>query len=80
MKTKFALVLSGGGFNGAFQVGALKYISENWKAISGLDTPMKFDIISGVSTGAINGALVAMNELDLLHNLWINQIGKLGAS
>jgi NTE family protein len=80
MKTKFALVLSGGGFNGAFQVGALKYISENWKEISGFDTPMKFDIISGVSTGAINGALVAMNELDLLHNLWINQIGKLGAS
>lgn len=80
MKTKFALVLSGGGFNGAFQVGALKYISQHWKQITGLDTPMKFDIISGVSAGAINGALVAMNELPLLHNLWIHQIAKNGAS
>ncbi|MBI1836434.1 MAG: patatin-like phospholipase family protein [Flavobacteriia bacterium] len=80
MKKKFALVLSGGGFNGAFQVGALRYIRENWKNITGLDTPMKFDIISGVSAGAINGSLVAMNEFDLLHNLWVNQIGKNGAS
>ncbi len=80
MKTKFALVLSGGGFNGAFQVGAIKYISQNWKKITGLETPMKFDIISGVSAGAINGALVAMNELQLLHNLWMNQIAKGGAS
>ncbi len=80
MKTKFALVLSGGGFNGAFQVGALKYISEKWKSISGSDKPMKFDIISGVSAGAINGALVAMNELSLLHDLWVNKIGKNGAS
>lgn len=80
MKTKFALVLSGGGFNGAFQVGALKYISEKWKSISGSDKPMKFDIISGVSAGAINGALVAMNELNLLQDLWVNKIGKNGAS
>ena len=80
MKSKFALVLSGGGFNGAFQVGALKYIQDNWKSITGLDTPMKFDIVSGVSAGAINGALVAMNEMDLLHDLWINRIAKMGAS
>lgn len=78
--TKFALVLSGGGFNGAFQVGSLKYLSDNWRAITGLATPMKFDLISGVSAGAINGALVAMNELSLLHNLWVNKIGRLGAS
>lgn len=31
MKTKIALVLSGGGFNGAFQVGALEYLKQNWK-------------------------------------------------
>ena len=35
-KKKIALVLSGGGFNGAFQVGALNYINENWKKITGL--------------------------------------------
>ncbi len=80
MKTKFALVLSGGGFNGAFQVGALKYLSDNWRAITGLTSPMKFDVISGVSAGAINGALVAMDELSLLHDLWVNRIGRFGAS
>jgi NTE family protein len=80
MKTKFALVLSGGGFNGAFQVGALRYIAEKWRSISGSRKPMKFDIIAGVSAGAINGALVAMDELSLLHDLWVNKIGKNGAS
>ncbi len=80
MKTKFALVLSGGGFNGAFQVGALQQISEKWKSITGLSTPMKFDIVAGVSAGAINGSLVAMNQLDILRDLWVNRIAKLGAS
>lgn len=81
MKTKkIALVLSGGGFNGAFQVGALNYIQENWKKITGLTSPMKFDLIAGVSAGALNGALVAMNKLDLLNDLWINQVGKKGVT
>ncbi|SFT75237.1 NTE family protein [Lishizhenia tianjinensis] len=79
-KKKFALVLSGGGFNGAFQLGALNYINENWKSISGLDSPMKFDLIAGVSVGALNGALLAMNQLDLLNDLWVNQIGRNGVS
>ncbi len=79
-KQKFALVLSGGGFNCAFQLGALNYINKNWKKITGLSTPMKFDIIAGVSGGALNGSLVAMNELALLNDLWIYQIGKKGVS
>jgi NTE family protein len=79
-KQKFALVLSGGGFNCAFQLGALNYINKNWKKITGLSTPMKFDIIAGVSGGALNGSLVAMNELTLLNDLWIHQIGKKGVS
>lgn len=81
MKTqKIALVLSGGGFNGAFQVGALNYIQENWNKITGLTSPMKFDLIAGVSVGALNGALIAMNKLDLLNDLWINKIGKNGVT
>ena len=79
-KKKLALVLSGGGFNGAFQLGALNYIKENWKTITGLDTPMKFDIIAGVSTGALNGSLMAMNQLDVLNDLWLHQIGKKGVT
>ena len=79
-KKKIALVLSGGGFNCAFQLGALNYINENWKKITGLSTPMKFDIIAGVSGGALNGSLVAMNQLPLLNDLWIHQIGRKGVS
>lgn len=81
MKTKYALVLSGGGFNGAFQVGALKYINNNWSKITGgIVEPMKFDIVAGVSAGALNGALVAMNEFELLEALWTETIAKNGAS
>jgi len=79
-KKKFALVLSGGGFNGAFQLGALNYINENWKQITGLTTPMKFDIVAGVSTGSLNGALIAMDKLPLLNDLWVHQIGRNGVS
>jgi NTE family protein len=77
---KIALVLSGGGFNCAFQLGALNYIQKHWKKVTGLSNPMKFDIIAGVSGGALNGALLAMNKLSLLNDLWVNQIGKKGVS
>lgn len=77
---KIALVLSGGGFNGAFQLGALNYISKHWKRISGSTQPMHFDMIAGVSAGALNGALVAMNKLDLLNHLWIDKIGQNGVT
>ena len=77
---KFALVLSGGGFNGAFQLGALNYLHDNWKKITGLSSPMKFDIIAGVSVGAINGSMIAMNKLGTLNQLWLDKIAKKGAS
>ena len=79
-KRKFALVLSGGGFKGAFQLGALNYINENWQKITGLSTPMKFDIIAGVSVGALNGSLLAMDKLSLLNDLWAHQIARNGVS
>ena len=79
-KQRIALVLSGGGFNGAFQLGAINYINKNWKKITGSTAPMKFDIIAGVSTGALNGSLLAMGKLDLLNDLWIHQIGKNGVT
>ncbi len=68
---KYALVLSGGGFKGAFQLGALKHIFANGIPHNdGMDTNVKFDIVVGVSVGALNGALVAMNRFDLLEQLW----------
>ena len=49
---KRALVLSGGTAKGAFQVGMLKGLLEQ-------DSQLDFDIIRGVSVGALNGAFLA---------------------
>lgn len=54
---KTALVLSGGGARGAYQVGVLKAVAE----ITGLqENP--FDIVSGLSAGAINGMWLASHD------------------
>ena len=79
-KKKYALVLSGGGFNGAFQLGAINYINDHWEKITGLKSKMKFDLIAGVSVGAINGSVIATNQLGLLNDLWLEKIAKNGAS
>ena len=57
MNQKTALILSGGGARGAYQVGVLKGLSEI------LPEKMKspFDILSGSSAGAINCAHLATN-------------------
>lgn len=70
MKTKFALVLSGGGFKGAFQAGALNYLKENWHLINPEGGEMKFDIIAGVSVGSLNGAMMAMDKQGEMNKLW----------
>ncbi|MGB3799017.1 MAG: patatin-like phospholipase family protein, partial [Lewinella sp.] len=67
---KIALVLSGGGFKGAFQVGALQYLRENWDQIAPQRPPLSFDIVAGVSVGSLNGLLVASNQFDRLVQLW----------
>lgn len=77
---KYALVLSGGGFNGAFQLGAINYLHDNWKRLTGSEGQMKFDIIAGVSVGAINGSMLAMNKLGKLNQLWYEKIAKNGVS
>jgi NTE family protein len=70
MKKKYALALSGGGFKGAYQLGALRYIRENWKEITGQPETMHFDIVAGVSVGALNGALIASQQFEALEQLW----------
>ncbi|MEE9382116.1 MAG: patatin-like phospholipase family protein [Nannocystaceae bacterium] len=47
------LVLSGGGARGAYEIGVLRYVREKLK----IDT--HFDVITGTSVGAINGAYLA---------------------
>ena len=66
MKTKQALVLSGGGFKGAFQMGALDYLRENGL----IDASPHFDVIAGISAGALNGAFIATQQYDQLKDIW----------
>lgn len=58
---KRALVLGGGGTLGAYQMGA-------WKALRELG--LSFDIVTGTSIGALNGAFVVMDKYDLAIQLW----------
>ena len=62
MAKKVALVLSGGGAKGAFQCGAEKYARE----VKGYH----WDIIAGVSVGALNGAMLAMKKYTRLFEIW----------
>jgi NTE family protein len=72
MNQKTALVLSGGGARGAYQAGVLKGLSE----ILPEKNQSPFQIISGVSAGAINSAKLACdiesfsNATEKLHYLW----------
>lgn len=52
-RPKVGLVLSGGGARGAYEVGVLRYIRERIRGEA------RFDIITGSSIGAINGAYIA---------------------
>ena len=62
MTKKTALVLSGGGAKGAFECGAEKYARE----VKGYH----WDIIAGVSVGALNGAMLAMGKYQRLFEIW----------
>jgi NTE family protein len=64
MMSKVALVLSGGGARGAFQFAAEKYARE----VKGY----RWDLIAGVSVGALNGAMLAMEKYGRLEDLWAN--------
>ena len=66
MEIKHALVLSGGGFKSAFQIGVLDYLREN----GFIDVEMHFDVIAGISAGALNGAFIATQQYDQLQNIW----------
>lgn len=52
-RPKIGLVLSGGGARGAYEVGVLRYIRERLRGET------RFDVITGSSIGALNGAYVA---------------------
>lgn len=56
-----ALVLSGGGSKGSYQIGV-------WKALRELN--IKFDIVTGTSVGALNGAMIVQNDYRKAISIW----------
>jgi NTE family protein len=63
---KTALVLTGGGAKGAFQFGAEQYARE----VKGYE----WDVIAGVSVGALNGTMLAMHKYRELEELWTSDL------
>lgn len=59
-KQKIAIVLSGGGARGAYQAGVMKGLGEILP-----EEKLHFDIISGVSAGAINASYLAASSHDM---------------
>lgn len=59
---KRGICLSGGGSLGSYELGVLKRLKEK---------NITFDVVTGTSIGAINGAFVCMNEIDTLEKLWV---------
>jgi len=55
------IVLEGGGAKGAFQVGAIRALKE---------LNIDYNVVVGASIGAINGAFIAMDDIDLLESVW----------
>jgi predicted acylesterase/phospholipase RssA len=76
-----AIVLSGNGSNGAYEVGVLKALLQGVSQ-STQKRPFQPEIYTGTSVGAFNAAIMVSEseESDLaaiekLENIWVNQIG-----
>ncbi len=63
MPVKRAVVFSGGGAKGGYQIGA-------WKALNELNYIP--DIVTGTSVGALNGALMALGKYEEALSIWEN--------
>ena len=60
---KTAVVLAGGGSRGAYQIGA-------WKAMRELG--IDYQLVTGTSVGALNGALMVQQDFDRALSVWEN--------
>ncbi len=58
---KKALVLSGGGAKGCYEIGAWKFFEEN---------KIYFDVVVGASVGALNAAFVANKDFKVAQDVW----------
>lgn len=60
-KKKTALVLSGGGSRGAYEIGV-------WQALKEMN--IKIDMVAGTSAGAINGAVIVQDVFETASEIW----------
>lgn len=60
---KRAVVLGGGGSKGSYQIGV-------WQAMR--EMGMEYQVVTGTSVGALNGAMMAQGEFDAAYDLWWN--------
>ena len=61
LSKEYGIVLEGGGARGAYQIGA-------WKALK--EAGIKIKGIAGTSVGALNGALMCMDDYENAENVW----------
>lgn len=57
------LVLEGGGTKGAYQIGAYKALRE---------LGMEFQGVTGTSIGALNGAYIVQNDIEIMEDIWLS--------
>ena len=62
----YGLALEGGGAKGAYQIGA-------WKALR--EAGIRFSAVSGTSVGALNGAMIVMDDLEKAEKILLNEEG-----
>lgn len=62
---KRAVVLSGGGTKGAYEIGV-------WRALRELS--VDYQIVTGTSIGSINGAMMAMGDFEKAEQVWRNMV------
>ncbi len=63
LEKEYGIVLEGGGARGAYQIGV-------WKALR--EVGMKIKGVAGTSVGALNGALICMDDLEKAEEIWEN--------
>ena len=63
LSKEYGLVLDGGGARGAYQIGA-------WKALR--EAGVRINAVAGTSVGALNGALICMDDPEKAEQIWKN--------
>src|SRR5580704_18073734 len=85
-ETKIAVVLSGGGANGAYEVGILKALCAGKSKVTQFQ-PLDPDIFSGTSLGSFNAAVLVSHSqpgspcpVERLEKIWLDVIPRDGST